>query len=85
MMNGPDNMTDEEFVNWMHEQENSEGHDEEIEVDGTEVEAEEVFQRELNGKGNYAYVKFRLSPIALKDLPEDAKNIFVNKISEEKN
>jgi elongation factor G len=49
-----------------------------------EVEAEEVFQRELNGKGNYAYVKFRLSPIALKDLPEDAKNIFVNKISEEK-
>ena len=49
-----------------------------------EVEAEEVFQRELNGKGNYAYVKFRLSPIALKDLPEDAKNIFVNKISEDK-
>lgn len=35
-MNGPDNMTDEEFVNWMHEQENSEGDDEEIEVDGTE-------------------------------------------------
>lgn len=41
-MNGPDNMTDEEFVNWMHEQENSEGDDEEIEVDGTEVETEEV-------------------------------------------
>ena len=47
-----------------------------------EVEAAEVFQREMNGKGNYASVKFRLSPIALKDLPEDAKNVFINKVNE---
>jgi len=36
----------------------------------------------MNGKGNYASVKFRLSPIALKDLPEDAKNVFINKVNE---
>jgi len=40
---------------------------------------DEIFQRDMNGKGNYARVKFRISPIALKDLPEEEKNVFVNK------
>lgn len=40
------------------------------------TEVKEVFQRELNGKGNYAMVQFRISPIALADLPEDCKNTF---------
>lgn len=42
----------------------------------TTVECNEVFQREMNGKGNYAVVHFRLSPIALTELPEDCKNTF---------
>jgi len=42
------------------------------------VTVDEVFQRDMNGKGNYASVKFRLVPIALKDLPEDTKNTFKN-------
>lgn len=40
------------------------------------VQTSEVFQRELNGKGNYASVTFRLSPIPLKDTTDDVKNTF---------
>lgn len=40
------------------------------------VEHQEVFQREMAGKGNYADVKLRLCPIALNSLPEDTKNTF---------
>lgn len=47
------------------------------------VVCSETFVRDMNGKGNFAGVKFRLSPIALKDLPEDSKNVFINNISEE--
>jgi len=49
-----------------------------------QVECKEVFQREMNGKGNYAMVKFRISPIALADLPEDSKNTFKCSITEER-
>lgn len=45
---------------------------------------DEVFQRDMNGKGNYAHVKIRVSPIAQKDLPEEAKNVFINLTSPEK-
>jgi elongation factor G len=48
------------------------------------VVASDTFQRELNGKGNYAYISFRLSPIPLKDLPEDTKNTFKCSISPDK-
>ncbi|MCB5248431.1 MAG: elongation factor G [Candidatus Cloacimonadales bacterium] len=40
------------------------------------VQTSEVFQRELNGKGNYASVTFRLSPIPLKEISDDQKNTF---------
>lgn len=49
----------------------------------TSVSVREVFQREMNGKGNYAVVQFRLTPIALADLPEDCKNTFKCSISPE--
>lgn len=48
-----------------------------------EVESAEVFQREMNGKGNYAAVEFRLSPLLINDPSEDAKNTFINKVTEE--
>jgi elongation factor G len=44
----------------------------------------ETFQRDMNGKSNYAYVQFRISPMALKDLPDEEKNVYVNKITEDK-
>ena len=47
------------------------------------VTCEDTFQRDLNGKSNYARVQFKLSPMALKDLPEDNKNLFVNCVSED--
>lgn len=40
------------------------------------VTGEEIFQREMNGKGNYAHVVFRLSPLALSDLDGEEKNRF---------
>lgn len=49
----------------------------------SEVLSSEVFQRDLNGKGNFASVQLRLSPMSLKDLPDEDKNLFVNKVSEE--
>ncbi|HNT52556.1 MAG TPA: elongation factor G [Candidatus Syntrophosphaera sp.] len=45
------------------------------------VESEETFQRDLNGKGNYAKVRFRLTPLSLQQLPDDARNLFVNHVS----
>ncbi|PKN73892.1 MAG: elongation factor G [Candidatus Cloacimonetes bacterium HGW-Cloacimonetes-3] len=47
------------------------------------VTCSETFVRDMNGKGNYAAVKFRLSPIAQKDLVDDNKNLFINRISAE--
>ncbi len=42
----------------------------------------ETFVRDLNGKGNYASVQFRLSPLAQKDLPDEEKNLFINHLNE---
>ncbi len=42
------------------------------------------FIRELNGKGQYAVVKFKLTPLEIKDLTDDRKVIFENSISESK-
>jgi elongation factor G len=47
------------------------------------VSCEETFIRELNGKGNFARVKFQLTPLALGALPDDRKNIFVSKLNPE--
>lgn len=41
------------------------------------------FIREMNGKGHFAKVNFRLSPVERKDLPAGEKNIFENHISED--
>ncbi|PKN75847.1 MAG: elongation factor G [Candidatus Cloacimonetes bacterium HGW-Cloacimonetes-2] len=49
-----------------------------------ELIAEETFVRDMNGKGNFAQVKFRISPISPQDLPDEEKNLFVNSISPEK-
>jgi elongation factor G len=48
------------------------------------ITVSETFQRDLNGKGNYAAVQFRISPLALKDLPDEENNVFVNLVSETK-
>ncbi len=49
-----------------------------------EVISEETFIRDMNGKGNFAAVKFRISPLNEGDIPDDRKNIFVNSVSAEK-
>ncbi len=46
--------------------------------------ASETFFRDLNGKGNFAEVKVKLSPIPLSDIKDDAKNYFVNHITSDK-
>lgn len=46
------------------------------------VVCSETFQRDLNGKGNFAGVQLRLTPLALKDLPDEERNLFVNSASE---
>jgi elongation factor G len=48
------------------------------------VQTTEVFQRELNGKGNYASVTFKLSPIPLKDITDDVKNTFTCSVDPQK-
>lgn len=48
------------------------------------VFSSEVFQRELNGKGNFASVKLLLSPISVADLPEGKKNTFKISVAPEK-
>lgn len=45
------------------------------------VVSEETFQREMNGKGNYAKVKFRITPLALQDLDDDEKNRFRSSVN----
>jgi len=48
-----------------------------------EVTAEGEFIREMNGKGHFAVVKLKLSPLELSELPKGKKNIFVNSITED--
>ncbi len=48
-----------------------------------QVTIEEVFQREMNGKVNYAKVRLQLTPIPLAKLPDGKKNVFVNKVKED--
>ncbi|MDY0299120.1 MAG: elongation factor G [Candidatus Cloacimonadaceae bacterium] len=48
------------------------------------VQINEVFQREMNGKGNYASVTFRMSPILLKNITDDNKNSFKVSVSPDK-
>jgi len=45
-----------------------------------EVISEGEFIREMGGKGHYAVVKLRLTPMELDDLPAGKRNIFVNSI-----
>ncbi len=45
-----------------------------------QVNVTEVFQRDMNGKGNYAKVVLKLSPLALSELPDEARNVFVSSI-----
>jgi elongation factor G len=44
------------------------------------VDCEETFIRDMNGKGNYARVRFRLTPLTLEELPEGEKNLFCNSV-----
>ena len=44
------------------------------------VDCEETFIRDMNGKGNYARVKFRLTPLTLEELPEGEKNLFCSSV-----
>jgi len=48
-----------------------------------QVMTEETFQREMNGKVNFAKVKLQISPVPLSKIPEGKKNVFVNKVSED--
>ena len=41
------------------------------------------FIREMNGKGHYAVVNLRLTPLATSELPDGKRNIFINKISDD--
>jgi len=47
------------------------------------VVSEEIFQRDMNGKVNFAAVKVRISPMLQANLPEGQKNVFVRKVSED--
>ncbi len=49
-----------------------------------EIISEETFIRDMNGKGNFAAVKFRISPLEQSQLPDEQKNLFVNSITAEK-
>ncbi len=48
------------------------------------VDCEETFIRDMNGKGNFARVKFRLTPLSPDDLPGEARNLFFSHVSVEK-
>jgi elongation factor G len=48
-----------------------------------QVTITEVFQRDMNGKGNYAKVMFRITPLALSELPDEARNVFVSNIADD--
>jgi elongation factor G len=47
-----------------------------------EVIADAELIREMEGKGHFAIVKFKLSPLKKDEITEDQENIFVNSISE---
>lgn len=49
-----------------------------------QVIKEEVFQREMNGKGSFARVVFKVSPMDAEELGVDEKNRFTNSISTDK-
>jgi elongation factor G len=46
------------------------------------VECEEIFSRDMNGKRNYARVRFRLVPIHPDDVQDEIKNQFVSHVGE---
>jgi len=46
--------------------------------------AEETFLRDLNGKGNFAQVRIKLSPLPLSEIEDDSKLLFVNHITSDK-
>ncbi|MBM4399816.1 MAG: elongation factor G, partial [Candidatus Cloacimonetes bacterium] len=46
------------------------------------VTTEEVFQRDMNGKVNYARVVVAISPVPLSKLSDGSKNVFVNRVAE---
>jgi elongation factor G len=48
-----------------------------------QVTIDEAFQREMNGKVNFAKVRLVISPIPLSKVPEGKKNVFVNKVTED--
>ncbi len=48
------------------------------------VECEETFIRDMNGKGNYAKVRFRLSPLVQDETVPRGKNLFVNQVGVDK-
>lgn len=48
-----------------------------------QVSAKGEFIRELSGKGQFAVVELKLSPLKLEQLPKGKKNIFVNSITPE--
>jgi len=48
-----------------------------------EVVSEGEFIREMGGKGHYAVVKLKLTPLELEDLPSGKRNIFVNSITDD--
>jgi elongation factor G len=48
-----------------------------------QVTMDEAFQREMNGKVNFAKVRLAISPIPLSKVPEGKKNVFVNKVTED--
>jgi len=48
-----------------------------------EVIANGEFIREMGGKGHYAVVKFKITPLELDDLPPGQKNLFINSVTDE--
>jgi len=48
------------------------------------VESEETFIRDMNGKGNYAKVRFRLSPLDPEEMATRGKNKFENLVGTDK-
>lgn len=46
-----------------------------------EIKVKGEFIRELNGKGHFAVVDLKLSPLKLDELPDKKRNLFVNSVS----
>ncbi|MDZ4121338.1 MAG: elongation factor G, partial [Candidatus Cloacimonadaceae bacterium] len=51
-------------------------------VTGTAI-VEESFIRDLNGKGNFAQVKLKISPLSCSQVTDEAKNIFINHLTQD--